>query len=153
MERGIDSLLAEHPFFKGMDAETLALIAGCGKNVKFEKGKCLAREGEKSKAFYAIRAGRVIVEVHGAERGAIAIESLDEGDILGWSWLFPPYRWIFDARAVEPTRAVMFDAECLRKKCDDNPVMGYDLMKRFARVFAKRIEATRLQLMDLYGKT
>ena len=86
-------------------------------------------------------------------RGAITIQTAQEGDIFGWSWLFPPYQWLFDARALMLTRAVHFDGACLRTKCDANPAMGYDLMKRFARVFAKRIEATRLQLLDIYGTT
>ncbi len=77
--------------------------------------------------------------------------TLEDGDILGWSWLFPPYVWQYDAVAVERTRAVQFDGACLRGKCEENTALGYDLMKRFAEVFAKRLEATRMQILDVYG--
>lgn len=151
-KKGIDALLATHGFFQGLDGPRLALVAGCGKNVKIAAGRYLAREGRDADTFYAIRGGRVAIELHAPERGAVVLQTVGEGEMLGWSWLVPPYRWTFDARAVEEVRAVEFDGKCLRKKCDADPALGYDLMKRFAGVFAKRLEAARLQLIDLYGK-
>ena len=99
-----------------------------------------------------MRAGRVAIELHAPGRGARVLQTVGPGEILGWSWLFPPYRWAFDARAVEEVRAVEFDGACLRKKCEADPVLGYALMKRFAGVFARRLQATRVQLLDLYAQ-
>lgn len=148
---GIDRLLREHPFFEGMDPSFIGTIAGCGSNVRFDVGEFICREGEDANYFYAVRSGRVALELN-SEHGDIVIQTLDEDDMLGWSWLIPPYRWAFDARAIEVVRAVRFDCSCLRKKCDDDPRMGYDFMKRFAKVIVNRLEAMRLQILDMYGK-
>ena len=151
MKRDIEQLVSEHPFFAGMRPEWLTLVAGCGRNVGFKAGDLLARAGQPSEAFYALRHGRVALEVHAPGKGALTIQTLQAGDILGWSWLFPPHRWDVDARALEDLRAVAFDCVCLRGKCDADPAFGYDFMRRFAQVFVKRLEATRLQLLDVYN--
>jgi CRP/FNR family cyclic AMP-dependent transcriptional regulator len=150
--RSLDELLGEHNFFEGMDPRYLTFIAGCGRNVAFHPGAWIARDGDAADSFYAIRHGQVAIEVHSPRTGALVIQTLGDGAVLGWSWLFPPYRWHFDVRAVEPTRAVQFDGTCLRGKCDDDPAMGYEFMKRFARVLTRSLEATRLQLLDVYGE-
>ena len=151
MEKDIEALLTEHPFFKDMTTPHRTLIAGCGKNVGFNTGELLARTGEPANAFFAIRHGRMSIELHSPERGPLILQTLEAGDIVGWSWLFPPYHWKFDVRAVEQVRAISFDGACLRGKCERDPAMGYEFMKRFAQVFMERLEATRLQLLDLYG--
>ena len=151
MEKDIEALLTEHPFFKDITTSHRALIAGCGKNVGFNTGELLARTGEPANAFFAIRHGRMSIELHSPERGPLILQTLEAGDIVGWSWLFPPYHWKFDVRAVEQVRAISFDGACLRGKCERDPAMGYEFMKRFAQVFMERLEATRLQLLDLYG--
>jgi hypothetical protein len=81
----------------------------------------------------------------------MTIETIGEGEVLGWSWLFPPYRWQFDAQAVGLVRAIAFDGRCLRGKCEEDHDLGYWLMQRFAQVMSQRLQATRLQLLDLYG--
>ena len=151
MEKDIEALLTEHPFFKEMTAPYKALIAGCGKNVRFDAGQFLAKTDDPANEFFAIRHGRMSIELHSPERGPLILQTIEAGDIVGWSWLFPPHHWKFDVRAVEQVRAISFDGECLRGKCERDPAMGYDFMKRFARVFMERLEATRLQLLDLYG--
>ena len=152
-KEGIDALLKSHRFFEGMDAETLALIAGCGKNVRFPAGGYLARQGRAADRFYAVREGRVALELQAAEKGVLVLQTVRTGEILGWSWLFPPYVWTFDARAIDDVRGVEFDGTCLRAKCEANTAMGFDLMRRFATVFANRMEAAVLQLLDMYGKS
>lgn len=147
----IDALLARHTFFQGLKREYLELIAGCGRNVHFDAGHYLLREGEKADEFYAIRGGSVSIEIHSPQRGTVALQTVGPGEILGWSWLFPPYRWQFDARARESVPATVFDAACLRTKCDADPALGYELMKRLAQIVTARLEATRLQLLDVYG--
>lgn len=149
--RTLETVLAEHPFFAGLEQRYLQIIVGCATNVVFEKGQIIFREGEEANRFYLIRQGRVALEVHAAGIGTLTIQTLDAGDILGWSWLVPPYRWHFDARAVELTRAIALDGECLRRKCEEDHDLGYELLKRFAEIITQRLQATRLQLLDVYG--
>lgn len=147
----IRDLLTEHPFFADMDPAHMDLLAGCGSNIHFDAGTYIARQGDEANHFYAVRQGRAAIEVFAPGRGAVVVETLTEGGILGWSWLFPPYRWQFDARAVELTRAIAFDATCLRGKCERDAQLGYDFMRRFAQMMLRRLQSTRLQLLDVYG--
>ncbi|MDP2529660.1 MAG: cyclic nucleotide-binding domain-containing protein [Candidatus Palauibacterales bacterium] len=149
--KGLEQLLAEHAFFAGMEPKDLALIAGCGANARFEAGDYLFREGEPADQFYLLRSGRVVVEVHDPARGTITVLSAGEGEVLGFSWLMPPYRWVFDARALELTRALVFDGACLRDKCEADARLGYDLLKRVTSVMMQRLEAASVQLLDVYG--
>lgn len=151
MVRPLDQLLADVPFLAGMEAERLTLLAGCASNVGFAAGDTIFHEGDPADAFYVIRRGTVAIELHAGARGALTIETIDSGDVIGWSWLFPPHRWHFDARALSDVRATAFDGGCLRGKCDADPALGYDLMKRFAQVFIERLRWTRLRLLDVYG--
>jgi len=151
VEKDIEALLTEHAFFKRKPAPYLALVAGCGKNVRFAAGQLLARTGDPANEFFALRHGRVTIELHSAERGPLILQTVEAGDLAGWSWLFPPHYWKFDVRALDEVRAISFDGECLRGKCERDSAMGYDFMKRFARVFMERLEAARLQLLDIYG--
>jgi len=144
-------ILAEHPFFKGLEEPYLQLLVGCASNVRFDAGEVIFREGEEANRFYLIRQGKVAVETFAPGRGPIIIQTLGEGELVGWSWLIAPYRWRFDGRAVELTRAIALDGECLRGKCEEDHNLGYELMKRVAHVMEQRLEATRLQLLDVYG--
>ena len=147
----LERILAEHPFFKEQEARYLQLIVGCAANVRFDAGQFIFREGEEANQFYVIRHGKVALEIFAPERGPIMIETLGEGEILGWSWLVPPYHWRFNARAVELTRAIALDGKCLRTKCEEDHNLGYELLKRFAHIIEQRLQATRLQLLDVYG--
>ena len=150
--KDIEQLLSEHPFFEGMEHADLGYIAGCAHNEVIEAGKMVFREGQPANTFYIIRRGDVSLIMHDAPRGPLTVETLHEGDVLGWSWLFPPYRWRFDARANTTTHVTVFDGKCLRGKCEDSPRLGYQLMKRFAGSMADRFTQTRIQVMDVYGK-
>ncbi len=150
-KHSLSYILAEHPFLKGLKPAHLDLITGCATNVRFNAGKYIFREGEQANQFYILREGKVAVEIYGAQQGAITTQTLEGGDILGWSWLVAPYKWRFDARAVELTRAIALDGKCLREKCEKDHDLGYELLKRFSRVIAERLEATRIQLLDMYG--
>jgi CRP-like cAMP-binding protein len=111
----------------------------------------LFREGDPADAFYVVRRGRVALELFVPNRGALTVETIEPGEVVGWSWLFPPHRWHFDGRAAEPVRAIAVDGACLRGKCDADPALGYDLIGRFSQVMLERLQATRLRLADLYG--
>ncbi|HLJ58192.1 MAG TPA: cyclic nucleotide-binding domain-containing protein [bacterium] len=149
--REIDDLLADHPFFRGLPPDDLALIAGCASNVRFDGGSYLFHEGDPSDRFYLIRHGRVAIEISSPGRGRMTISTLGPGEMLGWSWLVPPYRKQSDSRALELVRATAFDGACIRKKCEEDPRLGYELLKRFAQIIGQRLRATRMQLLDVYG--
>ena len=147
----LERILGEHPFFEDLEPEYLKLLVGCASNVRFQIGAYLFREGEEASHFYLIRQGRVAVEIYAPQRPPIVVQTLEGGDILGWSWLIPPYHWRFDARVVEPARAIALDGKCLRSKCEENHDLGYALLKRFAHIVDQRLEATRMQLLDVYA--
>jgi CRP-like cAMP-binding protein len=144
-------LLAEHEFFRGLDTHALDLIVGCAANMRFESGSLIAREGQEADWFYLIRDGTVALEIFSPKRGPIVVQTLEAGDILGWSWLVSPYHWHFDARAVTLVRVIALDGKCLRGKCEEDHHLGYELLKRFAPIIEQRLQATRMQLLDLYG--
>jgi CRP/FNR family cyclic AMP-dependent transcriptional regulator len=147
----LENLLRAAPVFQGLDHDELALIAGCASNVRFDQGRMLFREGDAADTFYLVRHGTVALELFVPARGSAVIETIEPGEVIGWSWLFPPYRWHFDARALSQVRATAFDGACLRAKCDADPALGYDLMSRFAQVLIERLQWTRLRLLDVYG--
>jgi CRP/FNR family transcriptional regulator, cyclic AMP receptor protein len=147
----IEQLLAETRAFDGMSQEHLELIAGCAQNKVFEDGEYLMREGDPADSFYVIRIGRVAMEIFVPQQGPVTIETIDDGDLLGWSWLVPPFRCHLDARALGTAHVVAFDATCLRGKADEDPVLGYELMRRFIPVIVERLQATRVRMLDVYG--
>jgi CRP/FNR family cyclic AMP-dependent transcriptional regulator len=151
MMEGLERIVREHPFFAGLADNFAALVCGCAKNVRFEAGAYLFHEGEPADQFYLLRHGRVALELSEPGRGALTFQTLGEGEIVGVSWLIPPYRWTYDARALELTRAIAMDAACLRRKCEEDHDLGYDMMKRFMPPLIERLQAARLQMLDVYG--
>jgi len=149
--RTLDTVVLEAPVFGGLDDRYATQLAGCARTSGWEPGETLFREGESADTFYVVRRGRVALELFLPNRGPLTIETIEPGEVVGWSWLFPPYRWHFDGRAVEPVRAVAVDGTCLRAKCDEDPALGYELMRRFSQVMLERLQATRMRLADLYG--
>lgn len=149
--RTIAQYLPDHPFFAGLDEPTLALLAGCATNVSLAAGEYLFREGDPAARFFVVRRGRVAIELHDPAVGTVVIDTADAGDVVGWSWLVPPYRSIFDARAAEGTGVVAFDGLCLRGKCEDDSHLGYELMQRVTQVMSERLVAAQVRLLDLYG--
>ncbi len=147
----LEPIIAAHPFFKDLDPKYLALITGCASNVRFEAGGSVFHEGEEADQFYIIRHGQVGLEINAAQRGIITIETIGEGDVLGWSWLVPPYRWHYDAQALTLVRAIALDGKCLRRKCAEDHSFGYELFSRFFPVLIDRLQHVRLQLLDVYG--
>jgi CRP-like cAMP-binding protein len=146
----LQRILTDHPFARGLNERHLELLVGCASNVRFEAGQLLFREGEEANQFYLIREGKVAVELFAAERGLINILTLGGGEVLGWSWLVPPYRWRFDAHAIESTRTIALDGKCLREKSERDHDLGYELLKRIAHTMEERLQATRLQLLNVY---
>ena len=148
---GLERIIRDHPFFAGLGEEFRKLVCGCARNVRFEAGQFLFREGEPANEFFLLRHGRVALEITVPGRGAMTFQTVGEGEIVGVSWLIPPYRWTNDARALGLTRAIGMDATCLRRKCEADHDLGYEMMKRFVPVLVRRLQATRLQVLDVYG--
>ena len=121
----ISALIGEHPFAQGLESDILSLIAGCARNVVLPADTYVFREGGEAGYFYLIRHGAVALEMHRPGAGAVTFLTVKSGEILGASWLLPPYRWRYDARTLKDTRAVRFDCICLRDKCEADHHVGY----------------------------
>ena len=146
----LESYLVEHPFLRGMDQKHIELMVGCAKNVRYNPGEYLFREGDEADLFYFIREGQLALEAFRLNRGGIVIQTLAAHDVLGWAWLVAPHIRHFDCRATELTRAIALDGNCLRTKCEQDHELGYALMNRFVKLMEDEIMALRLQLMDIY---
>lgn len=149
--RTMAEYLPEHPFFAGLTPDATALVVGCARNVHFTAGSRLFLAGEAADTFYVLRRGRVALEAHDPRRGTLLIDTLDAGDVVGWSWLVAPYLWTFDGVATTAVDAIALDGACLRAKCAADPALGYTLMQRVAHVMYQRLQETRIRLLDLYG--
>jgi CRP-like cAMP-binding protein len=146
-------LLVAHPFMQGMPAHWLERLSYQGKRSAYHAGTHLFSEGHVADRFWLIRDGLVSLELDVPGRGTVAIDHLGGGSVLGWSWMFPPYRWHYTAVATEQTLAVEFDGKAVRRLCDEDPALGYELTRRFASVLIDRLQATRMRLVDLYSPT
>ena len=149
--KSMADILAAHPLFAGLDKEITDLLGGCATNAHFAAGTYLFKEGDPADVFYLLRAGDVALDLRMPGRGRLTVETVHPGHLVGASWMLPPYRWRFDARAVGDVRATGVDAACLRNKCDAEPRLGYQVMQRFLPVLAERLESARIQLLDLYA--
>ncbi len=145
----LEEVVAEHPFLQGLNPHQFRLLSDCAMFTKFEPGELIFREGDPANRFYLIQKGKVMLESHVGSRGRVPVQTVESGEVLGWSWLFPPYFWHFDARAVEPTEAIFFYGTPLRDECENDHDLGFELVKRMAEVMMKRLQATRRQLMKL----
>ncbi len=150
--RTIEELLRRHAFFSGLAPETIAILASCATETTIEAGRYLVREGQDAETFYAVLDGRVTVELNSPAGGGAVLDTAYDGDIVGWSWLIPPYRWMFDARASEDSAVVVFDASRLRAACEADPGFGYAILRRVANVMSHRLQSARVRLLDLYGE-
>ncbi len=149
--KGLAEVLASHPLFEGFDAETMAFLEGCAKNEVFQAGTYMFKADDSADRFFLLRDGDVALELQVPGRQRLTIMTLHPGQVVGASWMLPPYSWRFDARAMTAIRTTSIDAACLRRKCDDNPALGYEVMKRFLPILAERLQAARVQLVDLYA--
>lgn len=147
-----EELLAAHPFVVGMEESQLHRLAECAVKVAhFAADQVIFHAGGVARVLYLLRRGDIALEVVAPGAGTRIVTTLHGGDVLGWSWMFPPYRWAFDARALAPTEAIVIDGEQLRKCAETDHELGYQVVWRVAREMADRLQAARLQLLDVYG--
>ena len=146
-------LLAVHPFVVGMEESQVRGIMECVVGVvQFATDQVIFPSGGVARILYLIRSGDVALEVAAPGAGTRIVATLHGGDALGWSWMFPPYRWAFDARALAPTEAIVIDGEKLRRCAAADHELGYQVVWLVAREMADRLQATRLQMLDVYGE-
>lgn len=142
----LESAIAGHPFTKGMSPRHLQVLAGAAMEVSIPAGDVIFRQGDAANRFYLLTDGEVAIESRGPGRTPVLIQTVRGGEVLGWSWLFPPYEWNFDARATRPTRAIFFYGTWLRETCEEDREFGYELIKRVSEVMLQRLQLTRRQL-------
>jgi len=150
--KSMDMIIKDHPFCEGLKKEYVDFIAGCASNVRFRAGEVIFKEDGPADKFYLIREGLVTIDMQATGHKHITIQTIGQNQILGWSWLIPPYKCRFTCRALEDTRAFAFDGKCLREKCEGNHDLGFELLKKLTRVFTERLGATRMQLLNLYER-
>jgi len=138
-----------HPFLKGMPPEYLKMLADASMYAQFEPGEVIFREGEPANRFYLIHSGEVELEADIDGQQIVSIQKVGPGDVIGWSWLYPPYCWHFSARAVRRTTATFYYGTRLREQCEENPTLGYELMKRISQLLLDRLQSTRRRLSEL----
>jgi CRP-like cAMP-binding protein len=141
--------LAGHQFTRGMPEDYIAALAGAARRIKVPARHRLFEEGGTADRFWLIQAGRVALEMHVPGRGQVVIEALGMGDVIGWSWLYPPYQWRLGAVAMQPTQGFEIDGAKVREMCAADPAFGYELTSRFLVVVVHRLQATRSRLLDL----
>jgi CRP/FNR family cyclic AMP-dependent transcriptional regulator len=145
-QEGVEERLAAHPFLKGMSQKHIEILAGCAMPTRFESGQVIFRAGEPANGFYLIENGTIVLEERHEDGETVVIDVVADGEPLGWSWLFPPYLWQFDARATRPCRAICFSGIMLRQHRDEDLFLSHELFKRMSEVMVRRLQAARSQL-------
>lgn len=147
----LETYMAKHPIFKGISPEHMAVVAEHAQEVTFNPGVLILQQDANADRFYLIIEGQVALEIPALYGSPINIQSVGPGEVVGWSWLFPPYKLHFDARAEEPTTLIQVDGERLRVRCQEDPRLGYELACHFATLMMQRLDAARRKVMDMYG--
>ena len=148
----LETQVAAHPFLIGINESHIRLLADCAMRSQFTAGEIIFRKGETANRFYLVERGKVALESSTGDE-VVKIDEVGPGDLLGWSWIFPPYVWHFDARAIEPTTAIFMYGTILREYCDADPALGYELFKRMSEVMMRRLQAARTKLSESMRKT
>jgi CRP/FNR family cyclic AMP-dependent transcriptional regulator len=144
--------VALHPFLAGMSRPHLTLLTDCAMAAHFKKGETILREGEFADRFYLIESGRVMLESDASFGEPLTVETIGPGDLLGWSWMFPPYAWHFTARALEPIEAIFFYGPILREYCEKDHSLGYELFKRMSAVMIRRLQTARKKMLSIHTR-
>ena len=140
-----------HPFLAGLNRTQLTLLADCAISIRCRPGDVILREGDRADRFFLIETGKVVLESGIDDSGIVVVDTIGAGDLLGWSWMFPPYAWQFTARAVAPTRAVFFAGPVLREYCELDHSLGYELLKRMTAVMTRRMQNARRKMLGIHS--
>ena len=143
----LDADIAAHPFVRGMSEDHIHLLADCATRANFDAGQVIFRQGENADRLYLLEQGKVAVESARKDAEPLTVDIIGPGDLLGWSWVFPPYVWHFDARALEPTKVIFLNGVLLREYCERDHTLGYELFKRISKVMMHRLQRARLCIL------
>jgi CRP/FNR family cyclic AMP-dependent transcriptional regulator len=143
--------LRAHPFVRGMADDHIARLDGVARYIAVPTHYRLFEEGGTADRFWLIEAGQVALDMLIPGRGPVVIETLGRGEVIGWSWLFPPYQWQLGAVTMQPTQAFELDGRAVRAMCDADPAFGHELSHRFTYVVVRRLQATRIRLLAVYA--
>jgi CRP/FNR family transcriptional regulator, cyclic AMP receptor protein len=149
----LDEAITKHAFFRGMKPEQLAVLTTGARAADFKAGDVLFREGEPANQFLLIESGQIALEMHEPAGETVIVQTLSAGEVLGWSWLFPPFSWHLQARVLEPTNVIVLSGAHLLINAESNHDFGYELMKRVAQVVISRLQATRKQLLAVQAES
>jgi CRP/FNR family transcriptional regulator, cyclic AMP receptor protein len=149
-EHDLSEAMVQHPFLHGLAQSHIGVLRDCASLLKLKEGEFLLREGHAARAFYLLSEGRISLELDVPPRGTLRIQTIGPGEVLGWSWFVSPHRWRFTGRALTPATTIALDAVCLRERCSSDHDLGFAVLERLAYTMEERLEATRLQLLDLY---
>lgn len=147
----IEDYLSGHAFFSGLDGSFVKFLSSVATERQIKKGDVLFQQGKRADKFYLLRHGQVSVQVPALMGPVLEIQNLGEDQVLGWSWLIPPYRWSFQARAMEDSELLEFDGSAILAHCEEDPHFGYELLKRFASLMSERLDAARQKMMDQWN--
>jgi CRP-like cAMP-binding protein len=147
----LEAAVAAHPFVLGLGEHHIRLLTDCAMQTHFEPDHVIFRERETANRFYLIDHGKVALESSGHSNEPVVIDEIGDGDLLGWSWLFPPYVWHFSARATTPTTAIFFYGTVLREYCERDQGLGFELFKRMSEVMTRRLQSARVRLLAAYA--
>ena len=147
-ESEVRSMLTTQPFFDHLEPEFTEFIVDSAVIEQYDTHSYLFYEGDPATNFYCILTGSIGIQVFAGERGFVDIQELGPGDLAGWSWLFPPYKWFFSGEVIEPIRVISFDAVALRKICEENNDFGFEMAMRSASLVVQRVSETRNKLVE-----
>jgi CRP-like cAMP-binding protein len=145
--------IRRHPFFEGFPEALFATFRTCAESQTFASDQVLYKQGDAAESFFLIFEGRVAQELYCGHHGALIVQTVGPGEVLGWSWLFPPYRRLFDARTITAVEAIALQAGCLTALAEPDHPLGYELYKRLSRAMVASLQAARLQLLDIYSRS
>jgi CRP/FNR family cyclic AMP-dependent transcriptional regulator len=143
----LKEIVNTHPFLQGLTREELDVVLSGAVVAKFESGEVIFREGDYADKFFLIHEGEVAVECHARDHDVL-VETLQSGEVLGWSWMFAPFSWHFQARAVERTVALQLNGAHLLIASEQDDRFGHKLMKRIAQILIHRLQMTRKRLIE-----
>ena len=149
-DANIAAELAGNPFFEGLDRDVLTFLASHAQSRALAADEVLFPYGAPADAFYLVRSGRIKVEVAAITGLPLGLQELEPGAVLGWSWLIPPYRWHFQARAVTDSEVLVFDGAAILQRCEQEPAFGFALLKRFSQLMSERMEQARRTMMETW---
>lgn len=149
--RSPEEVLTEHPFFKGMKAQHLEFLVSVARPLHIETNHFLFRQGGEADCFLVVDQGDMAIELHVGAKGARIIQTVGAGEVIGWSWLYPPHRWMYDGRALDNVDCLCLDGEAVRERMGTDHEFGYEVLCRFGEVIVAALNRARLQLLDVYG--